>query len=626
MNLLAGSNGDEDRRLSNFLYDSKYEEDKDMKKMPKAVSIPIMAAVTASLLAGCAGSSTAGESSGATTTAAETSTAASEDATTGNSAEATEKSSKEANAERENVNIRFAQFGNSVDDVEGMKNDPIKKAIEDAVNVTLEYDTGTDGFDDRMQTELFTGGAADLFPTWGETDKISKWAEEDLVVNIADIINGDPERYPILHKIINSESYKTYNKIYTGNADAAYAIYSVSAFAQPAFSGVPVYNTAILENVNDGKTPATVQEFIDFTKACGSNGYVGWWPRNDKLTNWTQINNTLALPQGTSIIPPTGDAWSGFMPEGEIGTDSEHWKLTTTSEKSKEVVKQLAEMYKAGGLDSGIGVKGDFDDAYADFGEGKIGAADFGFGYPGQFRDFYNTAWAAVNENAQMSDLTLGTSLTSNGNYGKIYTTGTWIGAHYFIPTTCKYPDRVLDLVEFIASTEGQDLLFNTQNYKSRTDQGSDFWKTVDTPYGYSDGRCKYVWFSYMLSGTEYEVDFVDNDWWEAVSHPIDYSNEWATDADAALVDYANGVISGFVNDVVVYLPSYYNVVSLPSEATDIRTKLQDITNQYLTQMIGGQLDVESSWNDYASEYEQAGASKLETMVNDAITNARNSQ
>jgi capsid portal protein len=110
------------------------------------------------------------------------------------------------------------------------------------------------------------------------------------------------------------------------------------------------------------------------------------------------------------------------------------------------------------------------------------------------------------------------------------------------------------------------------------------------------------------------------------VSHPIDYSNEWATDADAALVDYANGVISGFVNDVVVYLPSYYNVVSLPSEATDIRTKLQDITNQYLTQMIGGQLDVESSWNDYASEYEQAGASKLETMVNDAITNARNSQ
>ena len=31
------------------------------------------------------------------------------------------------------------------------------------VNIDLEYDTGTEGFDDRMETELYTGGAADLF-------------------------------------------------------------------------------------------------------------------------------------------------------------------------------------------------------------------------------------------------------------------------------------------------------------------------------------------------------------------------------------------------------------------------------------------------------------------------------
>lgn len=53
---------------------------------------------------------------------------------------------------RETVNIRFAQFGNNLDDLDGYANDPIKAAIEQAVGVTLEYDTGTDGFDDRMQT------------------------------------------------------------------------------------------------------------------------------------------------------------------------------------------------------------------------------------------------------------------------------------------------------------------------------------------------------------------------------------------------------------------------------------------------------------------------------------------
>ena len=125
------------------------------------------------------------------------------------------------NADRKTVTIRFAQFGNSVDDIDGMKNDPIKAAIEAAVNVTLEYDTGVDGFDDRMQTELFTGGAAELFPTWGETDKIAKWAEEDLVYNIAEIINAEPERYPTLYKIINTEEYKAYNALYTGDAEAA---------------------------------------------------------------------------------------------------------------------------------------------------------------------------------------------------------------------------------------------------------------------------------------------------------------------------------------------------------------------------------------------------------------------
>ena len=222
-----------------------------------------------------------------------------------------------------------------------------------------------------------------------------------------------------------------------------------------------------------------------------------------------------------------------------------------------------------------------------------------------------------------MSDLTLGTSLTSDGNYGKTYTTGTWIGAHYFIPTTCENPDRVLDLVEYLASTEGQDLLHNTTNYEFRNDQGSDFWQPINKAYGYDDNRCKYVWFSYLLSGTEYEVKFADNDWWTAVSHPIDNSNEWATEEDAALVDYAKGIVSGFVDEAVEYLPAYYNLISLPSEAADIRTKLQDISNQYLTQMIGGQMDVETAWPNYVAEYEAAGAAELETMVNEAIPTER---
>lgn len=574
--------------------------------MKRMLSLALVLLLALSLFAGCGGNNTQNNTR------------------TGNQTTEGDGGADAGEAEREHVTIRFAQFGNNLDDAEGYENDPIRQAIEDAVNITLEYDTGTEGFDDRMETELYTGAAADLFPTWGESEKIASYIENELVVNIGEIINADPDRYPTLYKIINSDEYKMYNELYTGDPDATYAIYSISAFADPSFSGVSVYNQAILDEVNGGAVPQTVDEFLAYCEAAGSAGYVGWWPRNDKLTTWDEIDYTLAVPQGTSIQEPTvGANMKGVVLSGELGTDSEYWTVSATSEASQAVVRQLRELYLNGGLSSSIGISGDFDDAYADFGTSRIGAVNFGFGYPGQFRDFYKTAWAAANADATIDDLTVGYSLTSDGSYGPIYQTGTWVNSHYFIPYSCENPERVLDLVEFIASNEGQDLLHNCVNGEYNFDQGSDYWSGIDGAYGYGDGRCKYVWFSYMFSGTEYYVDFENQDWWTAVTYPTDFSNNWATEEDAALVDKAKETISTYVDDVIVDLPAYYNMITLPAEASEIISQLNSLTDEYLTQFIGGQLDVDSDWATYAAAYEDAGALELEQMINEAVATAR---
>lgn len=574
--------------------------------MKRMLSLALVLLLALSLFAGCGGNNTQNNTQ------------------TGNQTTEGDGGADAGEAEREHVTIRFAQFGNNLDDAEGYENDPIRQAIEDAVNITLEYDTGTEGFDDRMETELYTGAAADLFPTWGESEKIASYIENELVVNIGEIINADPDRYPTLYKIINSDEYKMYNELYTGDPDATYAIYSISAFADPSFSGVSVYNQAILDEVNGGAVPQTVDEFLAYCEAAGSAGYVGWWPRNDKLTTWDEIDYTLAVPQGTSIQEPTvGANMKGVVLSGELGTDSEYWTVSATSEASQAVVRQLRELYLNGGLSSSIGISGDFDDAYADFGTSRIGAVNFGFGYPGQFRDFYKTAWAAANADATIDDLTVGYSLTSDGSYGPIYQTGTWVNSHYFIPYSCENPERVLDLVEFIASNEGQDLLHNCVNGEYNFDQGSDYWSEIDGAYGYGDGRCKYVWFSYMFSGTEYYVDFENQDWWTAVTYPTDFSNNWATEEDAALVDKAKETISTYVDDVIVDLPAYYNMITLPAEASEIISQLNSLTDEYLTQFIGGQLDVDSDWATYAAAYEDAGALELEQMINEAVETAR---
>ena len=48
-----------------------------------------------------------------------------------------------------------------------MANDPIRKAIEEAVNIKLEYDSGFGSCTDRVQTELIAQTGADLFPNTG---------------------------------------------------------------------------------------------------------------------------------------------------------------------------------------------------------------------------------------------------------------------------------------------------------------------------------------------------------------------------------------------------------------------------------------------------------------------------
>lgn len=584
--------------------------------MKKTLSLVLALLMTVSLLAGCGGNDKQPDSQPDQPSAPSQSQTdpAAPDAPAG----------PEGNAARERVTVRFAQFGNNLDDADGYANDPIRAAIQEAVNIDLEYDTGTEGFDDRMETELYTGGAADLFPTWGQSDKIASYIENELVVNIGDIVNGDPDRYPTLYKMINSAEYKAYNKLYTGDENATYAIYSIAAFADPSFGGVPVYNQHILDEVNGGNVPKTVDEFLAYCEAAGAAGYVGWWPRNDKLTNWGEIDATLGLPQGTSIqYPNVGGSMTGVVLSGQLGTDSEKWSVSAASEASRNVVRQLAQLHKNGGLDPSIGIKGDFDDAYSDFGTSKIGAANFGFGYPGQFRDFYKSAWLAANPEAAIDDLSVGSALQGANGYGAIYQTGTWVNSHYFIPYSCKAPDRVLDLVEFVASNAGQDLLHNCVDGQYNTAVGADYWKSVDEPYGYGDGRCKYVWFSYMFSGVEYYADFENNDWWQAVSSPVDFSNNWATEEDAALVDKAQASISTFVDKVITPLPAYYNMIALPAEATDIINKLKTITDEYLTQFIGGQLDVENDWSLYVAAYEDAGSVQLEQMINDAVAAAR---
>ena len=588
--------------------------------LKKLLAFSLVLALLAGMLVGCGG---------APSSSATNSTSASVEATSS----AGEKG-ENPNTGRENVTIRFSQYANNTDDQKYMANDPIKKAIEEAVNVTIEYDTGIEGYDDRLATELAVGAAPDLFPTWGVAPLLRKYAEEEAVYDIGKIINADPERYPILYKIINHPTYKMYNKMYTGDENATYAIYSFSARAYPNFNGVPAYNTAILKEVNDGVVPSTVSEFVAFTEKAADAGYSGWWPFNNKLTNWAEIDRTIANPLGTTLrTPATWDwIWTGFLPDdpAKIGTDEEHWTLMTVSDKSKEVVKLLAEMYAKNGIHNGVGTLVDEDDGYAAFNNGTLASYGYSYGYYTQFKKLYDS-WMSAHPDGSLRDLTLGTALTDDdGNWMQIYDVPVYLGSHYFIPTSCEYPERVLDLVEFLASNEGQKLIFCGIEGLTYTMDGEDIVfdieeiTNINKHYGYPyQDTCRYVWFTYLFCTSEMMLNLEDNDWWDAVTTPYDPTMDWATDDDRECFQYALDTVQEFVDDVYVVIPSYYGMATLDAEWADVQTKLYEITNRYLAQMVGGQLDIDTGWEQYRAEYEAAGGPGLEEALNEAIAFAR---
>lgn len=588
--------------------------------LKKLLAFSLVLALLAGMLVGCGG---------APSSSATNSTSASVEATSSAGGKG-----ENPNTGRENVTIRFSQYANNTDDQKYMANDPIKKAIEEAVNVTIEYDTGIEGYDDRLATELAVGAAPDLFPTWGVAPLLRKYAEEEAVYDIGKIINADPERYPILYKIINHPTYKMYNKMYTGDENATYAIYSFSARAYPNFNGVPAYNTAILKEVNDGVVPSTVSEFVAFTEKAADAGYSGWWPFNNKLTNWAEIDRTIANPLGTTLrTPATWDwIWTGFLPDdpAKIGTDEEHWTLMTVSDKSKEVVKLLAEMYAKNGIHNGVGTLVDEDDGYAAFNNGTLASYGYSYGYYTQFKKLYDS-WMSAHPDGSLRDLTLGTALTDDdGNWMQIYDVPVYLGSHYFIPTSCEYPERVLDLVEFLASNEGQKLIFCGIEGLTYTMDGEDIVfdieeiTNINKHYGYPyQDTCRYVWFTYLFCTSEMMLNLEDNDWWDAVTTPYDPTMDWATDDDRECFQYALDTVQKFVDDVYVVIPSYYGMATLDAEWADVQTKLYEITNRYLAQMVGGQLDIDTGWEQYRAEYEAAGGPGLEEAVNEAIAFAR---
>ena len=336
---------------------------------------------------------------------------------TPNSTETTGAVKVETNADRERVTISVLQYG-MAGMVEDLSGDRIKDEIEKLVNVDLDYQTdANEVYDQNLELNLMSDTAQDLFHNWGELAKTSKWIEDGVLFNIGEFVAANPERYPILNKMFQSPEWKMFNEYYSGDSEATYAIYALS-FNKAWNSGI-VYNTDIMNEAGFTESPKTVDEFIEYCKNAKDLGYTPYFPRNGKLTNASIIDQTFAAPYGTTILAQNGASTNGMWMAAD-GT----WECMTVSDKSKEVIEMLHQMFVDGAFPSTLGVEDDWGPMLDGFIGNTVGAINYFIDDPAMFNWALNTQYRKGNPDATVEDLTIGEAIT--GTYAYSISTYAW--------------------------------------------------------------------------------------------------------------------------------------------------------------------------------------------------------
>ena len=522
--------------------------------------------------------------------------------------------------------ITVCMFGIDLADY-ALAEDDIRAILEEKTNTRIMFETYPETtYVSSTAKRVRAGTAPDLLLNWGYKAETGDWAQEGLLVELYSLVKAEPARYPVLSKLMSDPVYKMYNDYYTGDPEKAYGFYTLNGRTYANYySGDLVYNMKILREAGFDEPPRDIGEFMDYGRAASALGYVPWYPRNWNLESFENFNYSAFAWLDTNLNYPGGRPW-GSMQQGDDGL----WRCATTSDASKEAVKALRDMYADGVLPKEIGEMPDFDETMDMWAGDKIGCISYACTNPVLY------SWAldeykAKHPAATFDDIVLGPLLKpQGGELGTQPYVPFSVSANWVVPKASegKAP-AILDLIEYIGSAEGQALIFRGiegKHYSVGADGRPEFdipeWDGLTHLFGLGDNRCMYPAFAYLYTMAQMEGDWGgDGSWVEKAMGLADYTDLITGYPD----DYlrAKAVTDGIQAEVGVELPPYYGFVLLSEESLDIRSRLKDISLEYLPAFITGSKDIDAEWPGYVQAYADAGVQRLADDFNEQVEAAR---
>ncbi|MBO9607290.1 MAG: extracellular solute-binding protein [Paenibacillaceae bacterium] len=508
--------------------------------------------------------------------------------------------------EQKAVTLSLFQQGSSLDNIDGIKNDPIKKWVEQKFNINLELMTGDVN---KIKLLISSGQSPDIvsLPYWwaGAPQLYKDGAKEGMFVDIGELVAKDPGKYPIIAKLMKDKDFRYFNQQYTGDPNKTYGIW-IGANAISTI-GSPVFNMRIMDELKQ-KLPTTVDEFVQVLREIkkGKPDVIPLGYLNYKGTNFPmELNQIFFNTNGTNA-------------SGMALNEQGQWADNTINPKNKAVWKLLQDLYKEGLFDKEAFSKEAYFHTTNDFAKQKT--AVITTAQPNANDNIYKNLVVAefvkANPGATYKDMQLlPHPLTGPGGQEEMRASAFQINDVIFISKNNKNPERALAFIEWALSNEGQASKYYGIEGVHHTKDASGkrqlidpaAWQKVTDVWGLKGEHGLMYGLTYSADNGMFDYEkygFID-------AHRNANRNivlERGEQSPESL--YSKEVIKTWQKEAYKETPFYYNAPTLSDEGKKIEAKLTDIRNKYFVQFFVGELDVNGNWDKFVQEYTNAGLDK----------------
>ncbi|MEN2773932.1 extracellular solute-binding protein [Acetivibrio clariflavus] len=489
------------------------------------------------------------------------------------------------------------------------KDNKIYKLIEEKLGVKFEFEFLVGEAKEKAGVMIAGGEYPDLLGLLGDQSGLQEFIDAEALIPLEDYINKYPnlkKHYgPIMNQIKDQKSGHVY-------VMPNYGVISGKYYQNESFGPAFWIQAAVLKEFGYPKI-TTLDEWFDIIQ--------------QYMKKYPEINGQKTI--GFTILTDTSRDWplrnapaqlSGHPNDGGVIVDDNVARIYAHLDISKRYYKKLNEMYNAGVIDPEC-FTSNYDTYISKISSGRVlGLYDQRW----NFQMGYNS----IIDQKMYERQYVPVPVVFDDSYEQWYLTYPNINVNsgYAITTSCKDPDRVMQVLDTLLSEEWQKILqWGIEGEDYHVDENGRFYRTPEQRERAKSEEWKLSNYAEALLQfcPKLEGSYSDGNATNPGQQPEEYFESLDDVAKEVYTAYnvkTQGELFGFPPENPVYFPAYTISIPVGSDAQIVDQKLKDYAFQYLPKIISAKpSEFEGLWQKYVEQINKLDIAALEKVYNDGI-------